>query len=233
MGCNSFTFRQFVVQQDLCGMKVGTDGVLLGAWAHGGKNILDIGTGTGLIAMMMAQRFPESQIDALDIDEHAFRQAQDNVGNSPFAQRIHVQCCDIRHFTSRHLYDSIVSNPPFFTTGQRSDEAQRALARHTDTLPYSALFKAVCCLLKPDGEFSAIIPYDFLADFTAEGYFNGFSLTRRCTIKTTQRKAPRRCLLAFSAHHEQTCENEEVTLQDADGRRTEWYNNLTKSFYIR
>ena len=109
---DSFRFKQFLVRQDLCAMKVGTDGTLLGAWARGGERILDVGTGTGLIALMMAQRFPQARVTGIDIDEAAVRQSVINVGSSPFAQRITIlqQACQAMQGT----FDAIVSNPPYF-----------------------------------------------------------------------------------------------------------------------
>ena len=123
MGGDSFTFKQFVVQQDRCAMKVGTDGTLLGAWAELVKadgRILDIGTGTGLIAMMMAQRYPEARITAIDIDEMAVLQAVDNVNASPFADRIEVFQADVNAFEPTEKFNSIVCNPPFFNNAMVS-----------------------------------------------------------------------------------------------------------------
>lgn len=233
MAGNDFSFKQFVIRQDKCGMKVGTDGVLLGAWANGGKRILDIGTGTGILALMMAQRFPNAYVDAIDIDEDACLQAKENAEGCPFGDRVHVYHAKLQSFETSSAYDCIISNPPFFTNGQRSCEPQRALARHADTLPYPTLFKSVKRLLTEDGEFSAIIPYDNLSAFTEEAYYNGFSIVRQCTIKTTREKAPRRCLIAFSARGGKNVEKEEAVLQTRDGQRTDWYNNQTKNFYIK
>lgn len=238
---SNFTFKQFVVAQQGCAMKVGTDGVLLGAWAEQDRElateslprILDIGTGTGLIALMMAQRFPEATVDAIDLDPSACQQATANAEASPFAGRIRVVQTAVQAFTAEEKYDSIVSNPPFFTNGQRSDEQSRALARHADTLPYAALFKSVGELLAEDGRFSAIIPYDNYADFAAEGYLHGFSVVRHCTLRTTEQKPPRRCLVAFGRKAAANAEKESAVLQEADGKRTPWYNNLTKNFYIK
>ena len=114
MSNNVFKFKQFSVHHDQCAMKVGTDGVLLGAWSRGGKRLLDIGTGTGLIAMMMAQRFSEAEIVAIDIDEAACLQAKENVANSPFATRVRVVHTSLQQFDGENCFDCIVSNPPFF-----------------------------------------------------------------------------------------------------------------------
>ena len=114
MSNSVFKFKKFAVNQDQCGMKVGTDGVLLGAWARGGNRVLDIGTGTGVIALMLAQRFPKAKITAIDIAEEACRQAKENVSASPFAHQVQVEHTSLQEFESAERFDCIVSNPPFF-----------------------------------------------------------------------------------------------------------------------
>ena len=145
MSNNSFTFQKFTIHQDRCAMKVGTDGVLLGAWAHGGKRILDIGTGTGLVAIMMAQRFADAHVTAVEIDHNAALQACNNANCSPFASRISIVETSIQNFEvyGTQLFDSIVSNPPFFTDSLKNPDSQRATARHADTLPYLRMGNSV------------------------------------------------------------------------------------------
>lgn len=234
MSNSSFSFRQFTVWQDRCAMKVGTDGVLLGAWAHGGKRILDIGTGTGLIAIMMGQRFEDAEITAVEIDHDAAVQAQENVDASPFAGRVSIVESDILAYNSEKPFDAIVSNPPFFTDSLRNPDLQRATARHADTLPYRQLFAAVARLLHDDGEFSAVIPFDCLPLFTSEAYLAGLTMSRKCAIRTTPRKQPKRYLVAFKkSGHQDTMATDEENLMNADGSRSEWYSSLTKDFYIK
>lgn len=230
----NFTFRRFTIQQEHCAMKVGTDGVLLGAWANGGKHILDIGTGTGLIALMMAQRHNEAIIKAVEIDHEAAIQANDNIACSPFTGRIDVLETPIQLFKPDNKFDSIVSNPPFFTDSLKNPDQQRATARHADTLPYRELFRSVSSLLADDGEFSAVIPADCLATFVSEAYLAKLAISRQCSIRTTPRKQPKRYLVAFR-HYESTFirETEEQCLMNADGTRSEWYDMLTKDFYIK
>lgn len=231
---NSFTFRNFTVCQDRCAMKVGTDGVLLGAWARGGQRILDIGTGTGLVALMMAQRNSRAMVTAVEIDHDDAVQARENVAASPYAAYINIVETDIQSFEPSGKFDSIVSNPPFFTDSLKNPDAQRATARHADTLPYSDLFAAVSRLLSADGEFSAVIPFDCLTAFTAEAYLAGLAMSRRCAIRTTPRKQPKRYLVAFchpSSHAE--TETAEECLMNANGSRSEWYGRLTRDFYIK
>lgn len=240
MSGDSFSFKRFVVRQDRCAMKVGTDGVVLGAWARGGRSVLDIGTGTGLVALMMAQRYPEAHVCGLEIDADAARQAVENVAASEFASRVQIEPVSLQSFVERvgqggdgQLFDSIVSNPPFFENSLVNPDERRTLARHAATLTYGELFDGVRQLLSPSGEFSAIIPADHLNHFVAEGNVAGLFLTRRCALKTVPRKAPKRYLLAFAKRLPEVLHSEEATLMNADGSRSEWYQNLTRDFYLR
>lgn len=218
-----FQFKQFAIEQELCAMKVGTDGVLLGAWAQGGQRVLDVGTGTGIIALMMAQRYPEAQVMAIDIDEGAVRQAQQNVSQSPFSSRVSV----LQQAVQEHQgeYESIVSNPPFFIDSLQAPDEQRNMARHTSTLSYGELMKAACRLLADDGEFSVVVPFDYRRRMEDEAVFVGFFPSRVCGVKTTERKPAKRYLLAFRKHP-CPCEKTEITIGD------EAYNRLTEAFYL-
>lgn len=218
-----FQFKQFTIQQELCAMKVGTDGVLLGAWAKGGQRILDAGTGTGVIALMMAQRYPEAQITAIDIDEGAVRQSQQNVAVSPFAAQVTV----LRETLQEHqgAYDAIVSNPPFFIDSLAAPDEQRNMARHTQTLTYAELMQAAYRLLSGDGELSVVVPFDYRQRMEDEAIFVGFFPSRVCAAKTTERKPAKRYLLAFRKHP-CPCEKEELTIG------SEAYRQLTQDFYL-
>ncbi len=227
----SFRFKHFEVKQDRCAMKVGTDGVLLGAWAEGGCRILDVGSGTGLIALMMAQRFPDAMVDGIDIDSDACEEARENVLASPFADRIAILNTRLQDYQAP-LYDAIVSNPPFFVSSLKNPDEKRSLARHTDSLPFSDLLGGVKRLLKEDGVFSVIVPREVKENIITEGYIAGFRLVKQCAIKTVERKIPKRYLLAFSKNREHTFAAEENILNTANGQRSEWYSNLTKDFYL-
>ena len=218
-----FQFKQFTIEQELCAMKVGTDGVLLGAWAKGGPRILDIGTGTGIIALMMAQRYPEAQVTAIDIDEGSVRQAEQNVSQSPFLGRISV----LQQAVQEHLgeYESIVSNPPFFIDSLQAPDEQRNMARHTATLSYAELMKAAYRLLADNGEFSVVIPFDYRRRMEDEAIFVGFFPSRVCGVKTTERKPAKRYLLAFRKHP-CPCQKEQLTIGSED------YQALTSAFYL-
>lgn len=233
MGGNSFTFRQFVVRQDMCAMKVGTDGVLLGAWAVGGHRILDVGTGTGLIAMMMAQRNPQSSIVAVDIDHDACLQAEANISAGGFDGRISVVNDRLQDYDTACKFDCIVSNPPFFVDSLMCPDRQRMLARHAAQLSCADLFDGVSRLLSADGVFSVIIPMDNAEQFIAEGSLKGMFVVRRCDVRTVSHKPPRRVLLSFSRNLSVRQPFAEAVLQEADGSRSEWYRTLTRDFYIK
>ena len=204
-------------------MKVGTDGVLLGAWANGGPRVLDVGTGTGVVALMMAQRYPEAQVTALDIDEGAVRQAKLNVAHSPFAVRVTV----LQERVQKHegQYDAVVSNPPFFIDSLAAPDAQRHMARHADTLSYAELMQAAWRLLREDGEMSVVVPFDYRRRMEDEATFVGFFPSRVCAVKTVERKPARRFLLAFRKHPCE-CVYETMTIGD------EAYLRMTGDFYL-
>ncbi len=224
-----FRFQHFTVHQSQCAMKVGTDGTLLGAWANGGKHILDIGTGTGLVALMMAQRFPTAQITGIDIDEKACEQARLNVAESPFTN------INIRHLNAIDMqgsFDAIVCNPPFFHFSLQCPDERRNQARHTVMLTYRQLMTVVARLLCEKGQFSAVIPADCKEQFEAEALLAGLSLARRCAIHTTPRKPVRRYLLAFGKHAMGEVEQTEGVIEEMPGIRSVWYADLTKDFYL-
>ena len=222
-----FRFKQFKIEQDDCAMKVGTDGVLLGAWAYGGSRILDVGTGTGIIALIMAQRYPQSNVMAIDIDEGAVRQATANVLASPFACQIIVEQTKVQDMRETHegCFDAVVSNPPFFIDALQAPDRQRNMARHTETLTYADLMTAANRLLSDEGELSVIVPFDYRRRMDDEAIFQGFFPSRICAVKTTAKKPVRRYLLAYSKRPCQ-CEQTEMVIGD------EQYQLLTHDFYL-
>ncbi len=225
----AFRFKQFTVYQEHCAMKVGTDGVLLGAWAHGGQRILDVGTGTGLIALMMAQRFPQSAVMAVDIDEGAVFQAQKNVEIAHSEERIQISRCSIQDLGRMPAYQgvfhAIVSNPPFFIGSLNAPNPRRNMARHAETLTYGELMEAAWYLLDDDGEFSVVVPFDYCQRMEDEATFRGLFLSRKCAVSTIEGKKAKRYLLAFRKHPCQ-CEREQMTIGD------EQYRSLTQNFYL-
>lgn len=204
-------------------MKVGTDGVLLGAWAHGGSCILDIGTGTGVIALMMAQRFPDAQVTAIDIDDGAVRQAAANVAQSPFDLRIKVTQASLQEH--KGLYEAIVCNPPFFIDSMQAPDRQRNMARHATTLTYAELMQHAWRLLSDEGELSVVVPFDYRKRMEDEATFVGFFPSRVCAVSMSERKPAKRYLLAFRKHP-CLCEQQHLTIgSDA-------YRALTGDFYL-
>ncbi|MBP5380456.1 MAG: methyltransferase [Bacteroidaceae bacterium] len=213
-------------------MKVGTDGVLLGAWAKVcGERLLDIGTGTGLVALMAAQRWEEAQVVGVEIDEKAALQAQENVNNSPYASRVSIVNADIRELEMKP-FDCILCNPPFFTEDTLPEDASRALARNASALDTDALLAAVNRLLSSNGQFSVILPYDTHKSFVSTAFVSGFNLIRQCEVHTLSHKAPKRVLLTFSRDGQIACTTEKLVLQNLDGSRTKDYEELTKDFYL-
>ena len=234
-------------------MKVGTDGVLLGAWAGRDLNLnhnhnlnhnlnlnenfytkrcLDIGTGTGLIALMLAQRFPEAKIEGIDIDTASIEQAKDNVENSVFKARITIKEQDfgnINSFSSK--YNLIASNPPFYTEDTLGGKQARDRARHTTSLPFEILISNVAKLLATDGLFSVIIPYQSATDFISTCVANRLYLTRRVNIRSTEKKPFNRVMLEFSTSI-QPSDTSTLTLYDANYKRSSDYSQLTQDFYL-
>ena len=213
-------------------MKVGTDGLLLGAWAQGGKHVLDIGTGTGLIALMMAQRFPDAHVDAIDIDVDAASQAEDNARRSPFADRVAVRCVSLQEYVAEREYDSIVCNPPFFTQSLQSPDSKRTLARHSIALPFDDLFRHARRLMSEDGVLSIVVPSDALSQIETAAVMNNLFLVRRCLVRTTRKKPARRLLLSFS-QKPSPFHDEEGVIQEAVNEPSEWYRNLTCDFLLK
>lgn len=230
-----FRFRQFVVRHDASSMPVGTDGVLLGAWAHldGACHVLDIGTGSGLVALMAAQRASHAQVEGIDIDLPSVEQAQQNVQESPFASRISIQQADVREFTSQQgAFDRILSNPPFFVNDVLPPSERRMMARNAQALPAESLLDAVVRLLTDDGRFSVVLPTSSQTTFVGLALERGLHLTRSLHVRTVMRKPPKRVLLEFSRQRVLPVECSEMLLQSADGARSPEYARLTQDFYL-
>lgn len=232
MSNNYFCFKQFKINQDKCAMKVGTDGTLLGAWASGGKHILDIGTGTGLIALMMAQRFPSAYVQAIDIESSACEQARENVLQSPFSDRIRVENVAIQEYVSEKKFDAIVCNPPFFVDSLGCPDDKRHMARHTSSLSFADLFSCVANLLEERGVFSVVIPVESMSNIDSAAALSSFRCIRKCAVRTVPLKHPRRYLLAYAKYNVSTYEYREESIEDANHQRSKWYSELTSEFYL-
>lgn len=228
-----FQFKQFTVSHDKCGMKVGTDGVLLGAWVNvnHAKNILDIGTGTGLLALMVAQR-SEAHIVALEIDEHAAKQAEENVSNSPWADRIEVIETDFKEYASDKEFDVIISNPPYFIDSLASPDLQRTMARHSGELTYVELLRGVSQLLSTEGEFSVVIPIETADSFKGIAEMCELFPCRQLLVATKLGGAPKRVLITFSFAR-QACETSHLLTEVSRHQYSNEYIALTKDYYLK
>lgn len=229
-----FRFKQFAIRQENVAMKVGTDGVLLGAWTNleSASRILDVGTGTGLIAIMMAQR-SKAAIDAVEIDEASCTQARENVERCPWSDRISIYHQTFQSFAhgQENLYDLIVSNPPYFIKSLKSPDLARAAARHTDELPQDELIDGVTKLLHESGRFSAIFPYVEGNIFVAKAAANGLFCCRRVNVVGKQGAGVKRLLLEFSKE-KLPLDESDLTIRDTDDAFTIDYQLLTKDFYL-
>lgn len=228
-----FTFKQFHIEQDQCAMKVGTDGVLLGSWANGGEHILDIGTGTGLLALMMAQRFEKSLIDAIEIEENAYQQAAQNVAKSVFKNKINIIHSSLQNFAKSNInqYDSIICNPPYFVNSLKNNEKSKTIARHNDSLPFKELISLAYKLLKTEGTLSLVLPVNIFPLIETEAVIYGFFLNRKISIKTTEKKQPKRVLVEYKKEPTQIETSTEYLLNQ-NGEKSIWYQQLTNIFYI-
>jgi tRNA1Val (adenine37-N6)-methyltransferase len=235
---SKFKFKQFAVQQDKCAMKIGTDSVLLGAWCPIDNNpfsILDIGTGTGVLSLMLAQRSKAEQIDALEIDENAYEQAFDNFENSPWTDRLFCFHAGLDEFMDEpeEEYDLIVSNPPFYAEDFKSNNEQRDLARFQDALPFEDLVEAADVLLSENGVFAVIIPFNEenrFIDLCAEVELYPIRITR---VKGTPTAEIKRSLLAFKRYELSVLTADELVIEMNRHEYTNDYINLTKEFYLK
>ena len=230
-----FQFKQFTVWQDRCAMKVGTDGVLLGAWTpvECASKILDIGTGTGLVALMLAQRsLPDASIVALEIDEAAAVQAKENAERSLWKDRIEVVNADFTMYRPSMKFDVIVSNPPYFVDSLTCPNQQRSAARHNNSLTYEELLKGVAGLLAKDGLFTIVIPTDVVDKVIATASQWELYAIRQLKVTTKPGGIPKRTLITFSFNNKE-CSFEELLTEVARHQYSEKYIALTREYYLR
>lgn len=233
-----FQFKQFSVEQDRCAMKIGTDGVLLGAWTPIPDKIfsvLDVGAGTGIIALMLAQRSTAEQIDALEIDEEAYEQAVENFENSPWSDRLFCFHAGLDEFVEEpeDEYDLIISNPPFYIEDYKTENEQRDLARFADAMPFEDLVEAADLLLSENGIFSAIIPYKEEKKFIALAKDFDLFPIKITRVKGTPTSEIKRSLLAFSRNISENFPVDELVIETSRHIYTEEYIALTKDFYLK
>ena len=216
-------------------MKVGTDGVLLGAWTQvpDDGQILDVGTGTGLIALMLAQRSTNTEILGVDIDADAVEQAVENTGASPWADRIQIMQMDFKYPTQLQgrKFNLIVSNPPFFKEKVFSNDSKRNMARSAELLPLETLFANAEPLLAEDGLLSLVLPYAVAEEAIGQAALKGLFLLRRCDVQTKEEAAPKRALMTWGKTIQPSL-RETLVIYDAQHHYTADFNNLTSNFYL-
>ncbi|MDW7547656.1 methyltransferase domain-containing protein [Pseudoalteromonas sp. J010] len=231
---SQFAFKQFSVTQRHAAMKVSTDGILLGAWApvSNARSIVDVGAGTGLVALMCKQRNPNSSIYAVELDQAALVDAQYNITHSPWPD---IKLCDtaIQAFECETQFDLMVSNPPYFNTSLKSQDPARNRARHTDSLSFDDLLSAFERLTSPLGQLAVILPYQESLLFNQLADKRNLSLISACTISTTPKKAPSRRLMLFSklAHH--TKDEQRLVIYDENNQYSKEYVALCQAFYLK
>jgi tRNA1Val (adenine37-N6)-methyltransferase len=230
-----FSFKQFTIYQDKCAMKVGTDGVLLGAWTDvsKAKSILDVGTGTGLIAIMLAQR-TDALIDAVETDENAYMQACSNSGNCPWSKRIQIQHASFQEYAMKtnYSYDLIVSNPPYFINSLKNPGKSKETARHTTTLSYSDLLKNVSKLLSDGGILSVILPVEKSKLFIIKAQEYGLLCNKKVNIIPRSGKPAKRMMMQFSKTSEPLYESSLIIELGKRHQYSEEYISLTKEYYL-
>lgn len=230
-----FTFKQFTIWHDRCAMKVGTDGVLLGAWApvEDCQHILDVGTGSGLLALQLAQRSPLAHITALEIDTEAAAQASENVLHSPWPDRIHVHLTDFRTYNPEHFFDLIVSNPPYFVDALKCPDQKRNTARHTEELNYELLFRCSAQMLAPQGVVAIVIPAENEPHVLHAAGNYGFYIYRRLSVFTKPCKPCRRLLLTLGTDPLHPHQEETLYIEEENGEYSAAYKELTGIFYLK
>lgn len=242
MAGETFRFRKFQVKHNSSSMRVGTDAVLLGAWAGDGaenvhlyRSVLDIGCGCGVIALMAAQRFPNAKVHGIDIDASSVMEATENARQSIFSDRVEFSNVDVRKLAvepSHERYDLILCNPPYYTEDTLPPDKRRSMARNTLHLSFEDLIKSVCLLMSEDGVFALIIPMQARDFFVSEALVNALHIRRECRVKTVSRKTPKRVLLEFGFQNYGHVVYTDLILQDANGERSADYSLICKDFYL-
>lgn len=231
-----FKFKNFTVWHDKCAMKVGTDAVLLGSWVSltDCHAILDVGTGTGLIALMLAQR-SNAAIEAIDVDEAACNQAKENIEASTFRDQINIHCMSFQSYAEATdiRYDLIVSNPPYFLNSLKGPDNQRNTARHNDTLPLNHLLDGSAKLLTPKGKIALILPASQQGELKDLLYNMPLFTTRETLIFPTPQSTPKRILVELSINQSEPCEKTQLIIEEGRHQYTDAYKKLTKAYYLK
>lgn len=234
----AFKYQQFIINQEHAAMKVGTDSDLLGTLGAGGQRILDIGTGTGVLSLMYAQRYPDAQITAIEIDDNAVLDAGRNFSESPFGKRITLHHISFQDYLEKvkdsdtPLYDSVICNPPYFDKSLECPDLGRTRARHSSSLPFDTLTKGAFELLEDGGVFSVCIPPEVLDVFCKECQEAGFSLLTNYQIKSLPHNAPKRYVLVHKKGSVSETKTFTFCMRNEDHSRSDWYLELMKDFLV-
>ena len=230
-----FHFKEFSIIQEVSSMKVGTDSVILGAWtpAYEPQRILDIGAGTGILSLMMAQRFPTASIHSIEIDPETAEECKQNITLSPWKERISVFQMDIRNFSASNSYDLILSNPPFFSEDTHSPNQKRSLARASHSLPFAQLLNCVNKFLSPQGNFSVVIPYKEETSFLQEALHFSLYPYKKLYLKGTSSSPIKRSFLLLSRQQVTQILTKLLIVEKERHQYTEEYQELTKNFYLK
>ncbi|UKM65226.1 methyltransferase [Flavobacteriaceae bacterium GSB9] len=237
MSKSIFSFKEFSINQSRCAMKVGTDGVLLGAWASVNQHpfsVLDIGAGTGVLSLMLAQRCHAEIIDALEIDSNAYEQCVDNFEQSPWSDRLFCYHASLEEFADEieDKYDLIISNPPFYSENYQAENKQRTMARFQDAMPFQHLIESAAKLLSENGVFSVVIPYKEEGRFIKIALELNLFTNRILHVMGTPTSEKKRSLIEFS-FQKSDVKFELLVIETSRHQYTEDYINLTKDFYLK
>jgi tRNA1Val (adenine37-N6)-methyltransferase len=235
MSNNYFRFKQFTVQQDKCAMKVSTDACIQGAWTPVDENVssvLDIGTGTGLLSLMLAQRSEGIHIDAIELDEDAATQAVENITSSPWKDRIEVIHADVRNYVFNKQYDMVICNPPFFNNSLLGSNDGRNNVRHTLSLSYPDLFTVIGKALKPAGYASVLLPVAEHAEWERIVRANGWYFSRLLKVHP-KGNVPANRVVSICTPLQTSCTEEALQIYDSGGSYTELFTGLMKNYYLR
>jgi len=235
MANSYFRFKQFTVHQDRCAMKVCTDACILGAWfadkTPGWSRVLDIGSGTGLLMLMLAQKH-KGEIEGIELDFDAFRQLQENIGQSPWSSMLKAYAGDVRGFSFGQKFDFIITNPPFYEGQLEAASIADNLARHSKELTLSGLLTVIDANLTADGSFGILLPYARMTWFEEEAKARGFSLRERLVVRQSPRHDFFRSILHLSRRRERSMPTSELTIQGAGGAYTNDFIGLMKDYYL-
>ena len=235
MTSDFFNYQHFTIRQSHAAMKVGTDSDLLGTLAKGGRTVLDIGTGTGIIALMLAQRFPQSTITAIEIDSNAVEDARYNFLHSPWSDKITLIHKSLQEYLATEppsRFQAVVCNPPYFDRSLECPSQGRTRARHTSSLPFTTLINGAYTLLENDGLFSVCIPPEVLDEFTNLCLSAGFSIYATTCVKTLPSKPPKRFVLTLKKGITDNPQQSTHCLRNQDRTRSPWYKELMQDFLI-